>query len=187
MKKKELISGVIILLVVAALAGFLLAQVYALTLPRIEEQKRLEAEGLYRALFPEGVKFEPGRTGDLKTTAVFDHSGQKIGLVVEKRVTGYGGEMLLVVGVSPEGSISGVKILQHNETPGLGAKVAREDFLKQFQDLKYNEVYLKNTTPEGKIDAISGATISSRAVTDGVRKVLESVRNQPGKTGEEDL
>lgn len=178
MKKKELISGAIILLVVAALAGFLLAQVYALTLPRIEEQKRLETESLYRALFPEAAKFEPDKIGDLQATAVFDQSGQKIGLVVEKRVTGYGGEMLLAVGVSPEGNISGVKILQHNETPGLGAKVAREGFLKQFQHLKYNEVYLKNTAPEGKIDAISGATISSRAVTDGVRKVLESLRTR---------
>ncbi|MCM8769175.1 MAG: FMN-binding protein [Candidatus Omnitrophica bacterium] len=172
MKTKERVAGVVILVVVTLTAGFLLSQVYAVASPRIEEQKRKEKENLCQEIFPEGKKMEDVQVGQLPVTIVYDQAGVKLGQIVQNRVTGYGGEIFLLVGVDTEGKIRKVKVLQHNETPGLGARVAQGSFLKQFDQLTLEQLYLKTERPEGKIDAISGATISSRAIAEGVRKAL---------------
>ncbi|HOJ39873.1 MAG TPA: RnfABCDGE type electron transport complex subunit G [bacterium] len=181
MKKSELVQGVVVLLVITIAAGLLLAQVYAITLPRIEEQKRKETENLFREMFPEGVRFEKEPRAQLSVTRVYDGQGNHLGSIVEQRATGYGGLLVILVGVEKDGAVRKVKILQHNETPGLGAKVAQENFLKQFERLGLENLYLKSEQSGGRIDAISGATISSRAVTEGVRKALQSLLSSGAK------
>ena len=88
--------------------------------------------------------------------------------------TGYGGEIRLLVGVSPDlSSIAGMEVVQQVETPGLGAKITEEDFRSQFEGLDPTESidYVKNAEPdqeENEIQAISGSTISTEAVVEGI-------------------
>jgi len=81
----------------------------------------------------------------------------------------------MVVGVSKEGKLANIKILSHTETPGLGAKAAEPAFSGQFRDKKTDELTVTKTSPgkDSEIQAISGATITSRAVTSGVNTALK--------------
>jgi electron transport complex protein RnfG len=77
---------------------------------------------------------------------------------------GYGGTIDLMVGLNPEGSITGVQVLRHTETPGLGAKITEEKFLKQFIAKNVRDTNWSLKKEGGDIDQVSGATISPQAV-----------------------
>lgn len=95
---------------------------------------------------------------------------------------GYSGPIEIVVAMDETGEkIAGVRIKSHSETPGLGANAVQIRygeiepwFLAQFSGLRLGEVSLKRDNPEGAVDAITAATITSRAVTDRVREAAES-------------
>ena len=90
---------------------------------------------------------------------------QLVGRVLAASTQGYSGPIQGLVGLDPAGAVSGVRVLVQTETPGLGAKITGQAFLDQFQGKKAAEVALKKDDPAGKIDAVTAATISSRAVT----------------------
>ena len=176
MKKKEVAGGIIVLFLITGVSGYLLAQVYKVTKPKIEEQKRIEEEKINKEIFPEGVKFEEKRKDEISYVSVYNSDGEEIGKIFKVKTLGYGGYILLKVGVNENFKIKGVKIIHHSETPGLGSKITSEKFLSQFEGKTIDEIYLKKDNPEGKIDGITGATISSRAVVDGIRKFLKKVK-----------
>ncbi|PSJ47187.1 electron transport complex subunit RsxG [Zobellella taiwanensis] len=98
---------------------------------------------------------------------------------------GYSGEIKLVVGVTADGSLSGVRVLNHNETPGLGDKIElkKSDWMLRFdgQRLEGADDPRWAVRPDGgQFDAFTGATITPRAVVGAVRKVLLLVNEQPG-------
>lgn len=86
--------------------------------------------------------------------------------------SGYSGEVQVLTGISKEGLVQGVTILKHNETPGLGALATEPEFKDQYKDLTATEeITVVKTAPasgSNSIQAITGATITSKAVTDGV-------------------
>ncbi len=94
---------------------------------------------------------------------------------------GYAGTIRLIIGVGPDGqTVAGVRVLKHGETPGLGARIVEKKpgtdepwFLAQFKGLTAGGLYVKQDSPAGAVDAITAATISSRAVTDCVRQEVE--------------
>lgn len=176
MKKKELFGGILVLTIITALSGYLLAYVYKTTKPAIEKQQKLEEEKINKEIFPEGDKFVEKETKGIKYFSVLNSKGEEIGKIFTTTSLGYGGYIKIKVGVDENFKIKGVKILQHNETPGLGAKITNDKFLSQFKGKTIEDIYLKKDKSNGKIDAITGATISSRAVTDGIRKLLEKVK-----------
>jgi len=178
MKKKELIGGILILTIITALSGYLLAQVYKITKPAIEKQKKIEEEKINKEIFPEGEEFAEKEENGIKYFSVLNSEGEEIGRIFTTSSLGYSGYIKIKVGVNKNGKIKGIKILHHNETPGLGAKITEDRFLSQFKGKTVEELYLKKDKSEGKIDAITGATISSRAVTDGVRKLLEKINKR---------
>lgn len=107
---------------------------------------------------------------------------------------GYGGPIEIVIAMDPAGEkIAGVRIKSHSETPGLGANAAQVRygeiepwFLAQFAGLHPKETRLKKDDPQGAIDAITAATITSRAITDCVREEAESfekVRSELSEKG----
>lgn len=172
MKKKDIITGLIVLLCVTVLSGYLLAQVYKTTKPKIDEQKRSEEQKLYREIFPEGLEF----TEEKEYVAVYDSNKNLLGRIYHIIQAGYGGPIVIKVGFDTEGKVKGVRILEQTETPGLGAKITEKKFLDQFAGKSGNELYLKKYNKEGKIDAITGATISSKAVSDGIIKIQEKIK-----------
>lgn len=175
-KPITLILAVLVTCVVAA-AG--LAATYAITKDRIAEQDRLAQENSLKAALPDADSFEAvtdeavladakAAAGEVQVTGVFralDASGDEVGWGLRLGSRGYGGYAQLVIGLDTSGSVTGVTVLSHGETPGLGSKVMENKaFLGAFTELPAGF-----TAKDVKgIDGISGATKSSRAVKHAV-------------------
>lgn len=127
-----------------------LAYVYLFTQPKIEANSKLTLENSKREVLGK----------DNKGTAV----------AVSPR--GYSGPIDMLVGIDPQGKVKGLKILNQRETPGLGANITKPGFLRQFVGKSAKD----SIEPKKDIDAITGATISSRAVCRGVREALGKVK-----------
>jgi electron transport complex protein RnfG len=154
-------------------ATFVLAVTYEVTRPKIEEQERIEEEAALKAMLPQADSFTKKRSADIEYYEALK-DGRLIGYCVKSVANGYGGYIHMIVGTDLAGNIEGLEILQHQETPGLGSKIKeiipgeKEPwFLKQFKGKAADSVELKKN-----IDAITGATISSKAVTDSVRSTI---------------
>jgi electron transport complex protein RnfG len=136
----------VILAVFCVLAAWGLAYVYQFTQPQIEKNAAQTIAEAKRSVLPV--------------------SGA--GVVRQVAVRGYAGEIKLLVGIDEKGRISGVKVLSQQETPGLGANIVKTDWLKQFQ----GKTAADKLEAKQDIDAVTGATISSRAVCSGVRQAV---------------
>lgn len=104
-----------------------------------------------------------------------DNSGNAIGYVISFLATeGYGGDIGLSMGMTNEGEITGLKVLSADETAGLGAKCKDAEFQDQFAGKNVDSIeYTKDgATEDNQIDAISGATITTKAVTKGVNAAI---------------
>lgn len=181
------------LFLVNLVATSILAGVYIVTKPRIEQQKKLLREEALREVMPEevGDRLEPVKEdGEVKYWKVFKDPGYRLrGYVFIAKKYGYSGVIETMVGMKRDGTITGVKILSHNETPGLGAKIVeivtdktitsalKSIFSKKKQAEKSLSPYFTEQLKGldirkvdiGNIDAITGATISSKAVVDSMR------------------
>ncbi len=183
---KKIIKYGLTLFVFTAIASGALAFTYAATKDRIERQKFLEkVKGALKA-FPEAKssKWIKERKDLLKKTVkkfpeaatVFEvqENGKILGFVVEVLPKGYGGPVSTMVGISLKGEVTGLKVVDHKETPGLGSEVV--------ENLKFLEKFIGKKPDDpvklGKdVDAVSGATISSRAITNAVRQGLDIYQN----------
>lgn len=105
-----------------------------------------------------------------------DESGNIVGYTIKSVSSGYGGELEIITGISVEGKITGMKVVSHSETPGLGANSATPEFQNQFIDKSATaSISVSKSAPkENEIQAISGATITSTAVSDGVNVAIEA-------------
>jgi electron transport complex protein RnfG len=162
---------VVVLFIVCGLAAGSLAFVNAATKDRIAEFARLEKIEAMQKVLPEAEEFvesTPGRLWEARA------GGQAIGRVLAASIQGYSGPIEGLVGLDAAGVVSGVRVLVQTETPGLGAKIITPGFLGQFQGKKPEELALRRDDPAGRIDAITAATISSRALTTAVRKAIDA-------------
>lgn len=169
---KNFLRLTLTLFVVCGAAAGALAFVNQITMPKIIEQAKVEKGLAMKEVFPGADEFK-----EVVQNRVFDalKGGEKTGSVVLITAQGYSGNIHIALGVGPDGSLAGIKILSQTETPGLGAKVAGRPFLDQFIDKSADAVVLKKDDPDGgSIDAVSAATISSRVVTNAVRAALDS-------------
>ena len=101
-----------------------------------------------------------------------DAAGTARGYCVKVAQNGYGGAISAVVGVGLDGKVTGVSIISHAETPGLGANIEKDSFRQQYTG-KGAVTVVKAGAKESEINAVSGATISSKALTAGVNKAVE--------------
>ena len=109
-----------------------------------------------------------------------DKDGNVLGSVVVNVAKGYGGDISVMTGVDKDGKVTGVNILSHSETAGLGANAVKESFRDQFVGLVKGITVSKDKPGENSIDALTGATVTSRAVTKAVNAAIEkflSARN----------
>ncbi len=167
---------VLTLLIVAIVCSVVLSFVYSYTEPRIAEtQAQLTLGGLKQVInAQEFVEIIP----DTLWNAV-DSSGILTGIVFRVFPQGYGGPIPITVGLDLNGKITGVRIASAaeglKETPGLGVKITEPEFKDQFIDKCAPEAQLKSDG--GEIDAITAATISSRAVCNGIKNGIETYLN----------
>lgn len=155
---------IFILTVVAFLSVASLVGVDHLTEEAILEQRRLRMEEILRGIFPLKDHFT-------EKNAIFTiySKGVVIGHAFKAVGDGFGGPMTILVGMENE-TIKGIGIVTHRETPGLGDKIEEREFLDRFVGVDVAYVALP---PEGRIDGITGATISVKAVIDTVRVAAE--------------
>ena len=103
-------------------------------------------------------------------------AGEFAGYCINVFEPGFGGNINMIVGVAPDMSFTGVEIISMSETPGLGAKAQDKPFIDQFADNKIGMLEIaknKKEVSENQINAISGATITSKAVVTGANNALE--------------
>lgn len=168
---KQIIKFGTLLMFVCAIAAGALAFTYAKTKPVIELRRQEEEQEAIKSVFPEAARIEIIEKDKERYTLVYDKDKKELGVVLKITPVGYSGIIETLVGVTREGKISAIKILTQNETPGLGAKVAEPKFYKQFGKKSEKEVLLKKDG--GTVDAVTAATISSRAVSRGVQDAVQ--------------
>lgn len=187
----ESIKNTISLTIITLVAGLLLGLVYEITKDPIAKQQQKAKEEAYKEVFAEADSFEEIELNAEKVSSslekqgfdaaideamrVLDKDGNLAGYVLT--VTdheGYGGDIQFAMGVKTDGTVNGISFLSISETAGLGMKAAEDDFKNQFAGKKVeNFSYTKNgASAENEIDAISGATITTNAVTNGVNAGL---------------
>jgi electron transport complex protein RnfG len=169
----QLIKFGFILGVICLSATLVLALTYQVTKPKIDAELKREEQEALKQILPEADNFLE------KTIDEIDYFEAKkgdtlVGYCLKITTTGYNGFIRMIVGIDLKGIIKGVRVLEHAETPGLGGKIdeikvgEKEPwFLEQFEGKPAKTIEVKKD-----IQAITGATISSRAVTDAIRETV---------------
>ncbi len=187
---KEMMKNTGILLAITLIAGLLLGLVYQITKDPIAEQEAKAKQEACREVFADAASFENVELADIdmdswsgqgyaketvdEVMSAQDASGSLLGYVVTVTTKeGYGGDIQFALGIRLDGTVNGISILSISETAGLGMR-AEEVLKPQFADKNVEKFeYTKNgATSENQIDAISGATITTNAVTNGVNAGL---------------
>ncbi len=173
MNLKQLIKFGLLLMLVCSIAAAALAYTYAKTKPVIEQRKIETEKEAIQSVFPQAAEVKIVIIGKENFKVVFDQDQQELGVAMKAAPLGYGGPIEMLVGVTKEGTVSAIKIMSQNETPGLGTKTAEPKFYEQFAGKQNKELALKKDG--GAIEAITAATISSQAVAKGVREAVDKV------------
>lgn len=106
----------------------------------------------------------------------YDADGNAAGFAVMVSSGGYGGDVSLAVGIDNELKVTGIDVISHSETPGLGAKCVNDEFKGQFVGKSTDIEVVKSGAKDNQIDAITSATITSKAVANGVNTAISAVK-----------
>ncbi|MHB8173908.1 MAG: RnfABCDGE type electron transport complex subunit G [Nitrospirota bacterium] len=185
MSTKDIIKITLNLVIICALAGVILSVTWAITNPVKLKAEAEELQAALKSLIPQAeniVKVKDitlsGKEGVIyKATA----NGKTVGYVVQVYTKGYSSFIKLLVAVNPDYKLIGIQVLSEQETPGLGDNVDRKWFKKQFSGKTEDHLVVVKGETNTDIQAISGATISSRAVTNGVKAAVDALRAERAK------
>lgn len=167
--------SVAVLTIISVASATSLGLIHNLTEKKITKSEQQQVSNALSKVFPKAENLIEMENQIYR--AVKD--GETIGYAGIGKGRGYGGFtggfIKLAVGIDSEGNIARVRIIKQSETPGLGSQITTEDFLSQFKGIAASENinYLELKKNQGKIEAITGATISSQAVVDIVRKKVD--------------
>lgn len=185
---KEMLKNAGILIAITVIAGFILGAVYQITKEPIAQAEEKAAMEAYKEVFADASDFTETEVSAESVLAEGGYGATDIDKVLEAKGTdgtllgyvlvitnheGYGGDIQFTLGISADGTTNGISILSISETPGLGMEA--ENVLKpQFAGKKASQfIYTKTgAVSEEQVDAISGATITTNAVTNGVNAGL---------------
>ncbi len=156
--------------VVVFIAVAILAGMDSLTRDMIEYQKEMKVQRMLNEIFPDMTSYIS--EDDIY---IISADGTEIGFAFLAIGKGYGGNIDILVGLEDETTLKGIAVIAHAETPGLGDKILNPDFTDRFVGVDITDVAVPDEG--GKIDAITGSTISTKAVIDAVRTTaMEKVK-----------
>lgn len=161
----------------------LLAGVYAMTAGPIAKTKEATLKASISQVLPEGGEISEKKSltvGGLESEyyeCIKD--GEIVAYAVKSTTIGFGGPLVLMVGIIPGGTICNTSVLSHAETPGLGAKCTEDSFMGQFAGFNVLTGKLSVTKDGGDIDAITASTITSRAYTLAVKNAVDAIAGLP--------
>lgn len=160
-------------------SGAIIAAVYYVTAPVAAENAiKMKNEAMKTLVADaEGFKKIEGKEDWYEA----QKGGETIAYVVQGESKGFGGEIKLLVAVTKDGKVMDYAILAHNETPGLGDKAGVDPFKAQFKGKESKSLEVtKDPSNKENIQALTGATITSRAVTKGIKEVVDEVVEYAG-------
>ena len=173
MKAKEYwskASPVALLTIVVAVSVSILTYVDSITRGQIDTQEQQKTERLLHGIFPDMSRYE--FQDDIY---IIYSDSERIGYAFKAVGNGYGGDINILVGLENDTTIKGITFISQTETPGLGTRITESPFIDQFAGININDVMLSKDG--GRVDAITGSTISSSAVVEAVRTTaLEKVK-----------
>lgn len=205
---KQTLKNTLILLCITIISGLALGFVHELTKEPIAKQHELTREKACRQVFEAAASFDTEAQSDVsdyskvlaadydscsidEAVPALDENGSLLGYVVTATCSdGYGGDITLMVGITTDKTINGIEFLTLNETAGLGMNAKNPDFKNQFKDRTATELTVTqaDTPADDEIQAISSATITSRAVTRAVNAASAYagyLMEQKGGSGDE--
>ena len=182
---KEHIVQILKLVLICVISAAILALVYGVTKEPIEKSKANETIQAVKSVikgFTDDMTISDTiieyKNTELKIFNVFDKDKNIVGRsIITHSHNGYGGDVFLMVGINNQFEISGVYILEHKETPGLGSKMDTDEFKNQFLKKSLKNFIFKVKKDGGDVDAITSATITSRAVSEAIELGLEALQN----------
>ncbi len=204
--KNTIVKDALILFLITIVAGFGLGAVHEITLEPIAAANEKAQQDAYKAVFPDADSFVdlPGFSVETATQAAIesgypddsiencvqavDADGNLLGYVINATdPNSYGGDVTLSLGVRVDGTVNGYSITEINDTAGLGMKAREEAFSSQYAGKQVDMFVVTKTgaTSDDEINAISGATITSDAVTSAVNAGLSYYRYLMNLTGGE--
>ena len=174
----HVIKPALSLFAIAAIITALLGLARNMTLEPIERQRKAAQEKTMKAVLGEADAFrevDAQKTGSIVRIFEGLKGSETIGYVIELTPNGYSGAVNMMVGISAaDKKITGMRVVKHSETPGLGALAVNENFYRQFDGRKLLPLRVVRTgAGEGEIQAITAATITTRAVTGAVNEAIE--------------
>lgn len=188
---------IIVLTLFCLIAAAALAKVNDITKGPIAEQERLKTISALKAVLPtfnndldkEAVEAVVGQDKKGRDIKIKFYKGKMderpVGTAFQVVAPdGYAGNISILMGVGPDGKVSGIEIISHKETPGLGNKIQKDEWKGQFKGRSLEDgPKLAVKKDGGEIDQFSGATISPRAVVNAVKKGLEIYKKESGNGG----
>ena len=200
----KIIKNTIILTIITLVSGVALGAVYEITKAPIANAQEQAKQEAYKQVFEDADSFDDLEVDAkeaaeaVKAAGVDDgaeineaveakQGGETIGYVITATdQNGYGGDIQVSVGIQNDGTVNGIAILSINETAGLGMKASEPEFYEQYSGKQTDHFYVSKDGGEGEqIDAISGATITTRAVTGAVNASLGYYQNVLGGSADE--
>ncbi len=183
--KKNIIVPSIALFLICLVATTLLALANSVTAPIIDELAvKTEMESRKKVIVL-AEEFVDKKENGVSYALGLDNKGEPLGMIFTTTAKSYGGEILVMTGVSMDGEVCGVEILSINDTAGLGMNATKSEFRIQFVGLTEGIKVMKNSSnhDNNEITALTGATITSQAVTDAVNTALADFEKVNGKAG----
>ncbi|MDD2980391.1 MAG: RnfABCDGE type electron transport complex subunit G [Hespellia sp.] len=188
----KIVKNTIILTAITVISGLLLGLVYEVTKAPIATAQNNAKQEAYKSVMSDAKEFVPYEDFDAdaaqklmddhklsdvvdEVVAAQDASGETIGYVVTvTSKEGYGGDIKISTGIDAEGTVKGISILSISETAGLGMQATAADWQAQFKDKAVEQFEYTKTgaSADNQIDALSGATITTNAVTNDVNAAL---------------
>ena len=192
----KILKNTLILTAITLIAGLGLGLVHEITLNPIAQAQEKAKKEAWQAVFPDAKLDEFKETdvdqkaakqaiSDLGVNATIDEVctvGDTGYVITTTDKDGYGGDIQISVGIETDGTVKGIEMLSISETAGLGMKATEADFKDQFKDKKVEKFSYTKSGEEGddKIDALSGATITTNAVTNAVDSALAYFQEELG-------
>jgi electron transport complex protein RnfG len=176
---KEIFQMIVVLTLICTVCGLGLSGIKDMTEARIENQVLMNVQG------PKVKKVLEGAENNLisdrqkisyadeeKLVFVGKKGGKDWAIAYETTGKGFGGDLVVMVGYNlKKDALTGIQIISHKETPGVGSRVAEDQFTNEFKGLQLDVRFPPEDCPEG-IDAVAGATWSSRGVCEAVKKSI---------------
>lgn len=173
-KEYTIFQVAINLTITCIISGLIIAVTYFITSPIAIQKNEMLKQQAMKALVTDADSFKPVPGKDQWFTA--EKAGKVIAYIVPGESKGYGGSIKMMVAVSTDGKVIDYNILSANETPGLGDNAAKDYFRNRLKGKKSDAlVVVKDPSNKENVQAITGATITSAAVTKGVKEAVDNV------------